>query len=539
MAPIAALQRLRTYVAGAGPVEIACWAFIAVAIALVGFFDIQSNVTMVDEYARRWTIGQLVAGRGIQLWGTSPNMVQNILASIPAYFGTEPRYWRLAGLPFLLLEAIFSGLVAGRLGANRTWATIAAAAVVCDPLNLAVATGMQTDIVFLGLFMAGLWLGMKWVMDGESRIWFVVIAIVATAQRQQGVLLVAVVIAGLALQSRKRRLTPMDGAALLVAIAVLGGEVRVAQLLNGHTSAAAAGPVGPSVPHTQNLAFVFYALAYVGPFLGLFGVPLAGAALLARRAQPVSWRSTASIAMFVGIAGLLVGWYIAGGGHGFFPGNYIYPGGLGPVHLDGPKTALLGAPWYFALETLVTGSFLVFLLKRREDWDLRALATPGIMAAAASFLVFASLYAEGQALDRYYTVISAPLIPVVAAAVSHAELRPAIGRAWALASIGVLLLFYAAGEQDFISVLKASEVAANMAYAQVDHPWQVEAGAEIDADHVYVPAVEHPGSGLKGTVDSPALLDLQFAAVDDPRPGVTYGTWTRGKIVIVPGRRHP
>jgi hypothetical protein len=127
----------------------------------------------------------------------------------------------------------------------------------------------------------------------------------------------------------------------------------------------------------------------------------------------------------------------------------------------------------------------------------------------------------------------------VAAAVSHAELRPAIGRAWALASIGVLLLFYAAGEQDFISVLKASEVAANMAYAQVDHPWQVEAGAEIDADHVYVPAVEHPGSGLKGTVDSPALLDLQFAAVDDPRPGVTYGTWTRGKIVIVPGRRHP
>jgi hypothetical protein len=72
---IVAVKGLRAHAARAGVVEVACWLLIAVAIALVGFFDVQSNVTMVDEYARRWTIEQLVAGRGIQLWGTSPNLV--------------------------------------------------------------------------------------------------------------------------------------------------------------------------------------------------------------------------------------------------------------------------------------------------------------------------------------------------------------------------------------------------------------------------------------------------------------------------------
>jgi hypothetical protein len=530
------LTSLRGYVAGAGLVERACWLLIAIAIAMVGFFDLQSNVTIVDEYARRWTIQQLVAGRGIQLWGTSPNMVQNILAIIPAQFGLEPRFWRLVGLPFLLLEAIFTGLVAVRLGANRTWATIAAATVVCNPLNLSVATGMQTDIVFLGLFIPGIWLAIRWVMDGKGRIWFVVVATVATAQRQQGVFLVPVVLLGLILMSRNRRPTLRDGLAVLIAGAATYGELQFVQFLGRHTSVTTAGAVGPAVPHTQNLAFVIYALASVGPILGLFGLPLAGAALLARRRPDVSWRSTATVAVSVGLVGLLVGWYIAVGGRGLFPGNYLYAGGLGPVHLAGPKPPVLGASAYFALEVLATVAFLIFLLMRRADWDLRALGIPGVMAAAAASMILASFYAEGQALDRYYVAISALLIPIVAAAVSGAEIRPAISRGWALGSIVALILFYVAAEQDFISILKASELAAEKAYAQVDHPWQVEAGFEIDASHVFVPAIEHPGEGLQGNIDNPARLELQFAGVDDPRPGVTYDSSASGKIVIVAGQ---
>jgi hypothetical protein len=533
------MNAIRAHVVRAGAVELACWLLIAVAIALVGFFDLQSNVTIVDEYARRWTIEQLVAGRGIQLWGTSPNLVQTVLASVPAHFGVEPRYWRLVGLPFLALEAIFSGLLAARLGANRTWATIAAGTVVCNPLNLSVATGMQTDIVFLGLFMAGMWLAVKWVVDGANPWWFVAIACISTAQRQQGLLLVVVALVGLVMVRGKRRISAQDTAAMLVALAVTLGEVRFVQLLGQHSSVGSAGPIGPSVPHTQNVAFIIYALASAGPIFGLFGLPLAGGALLARRAPVVSWKSTATIAVVVGVTGLIVGWYIAVGGRGLFPGNYLYTGGLGPVHLDGPKPPVLGPAGYFALEVLATLAFVVILLARRADWDVHALGIPGVMAALAAFLIFVSFYAEGQALDRYYVTMSAPLIPIVAAALSRFEVRPSISRSWAIAAIGALMLFYAAGEQDFISVLKASELAAQRAYTQVDAPWQVEAGAEIDADHVYVPAADHPAEHRKATIDNPARLELRFAAVDDPRPGVAYTSWAPGKIVIVPGQdRH-
>src|SRR6202022_3465421 len=78
------------------------------AIAAVAYFDLQTNLTIVDEYARRWTIQRIADGHGLVFWGSSPNLVQ-IASALPlALLHLEPRFWRLAGLPFLMAGALFS-----------------------------------------------------------------------------------------------------------------------------------------------------------------------------------------------------------------------------------------------------------------------------------------------------------------------------------------------------------------------------------------------------------------------------------------------
>src|SRR3979411_1322367 len=92
------------------------WGVLAVALALVAYFDLQTNFPLVDEVFRRWTLQRAIDGYGRSLQGFSPNIPQMIAASPLAMLHVEPRFWRLTGLPFLLLAAVFIDKTATRLG---------------------------------------------------------------------------------------------------------------------------------------------------------------------------------------------------------------------------------------------------------------------------------------------------------------------------------------------------------------------------------------------------------------------------------------
>jgi hypothetical protein len=88
----------------------------AVAVLLVGFFELQTSLPLLDEYARRWSIQQLVAGHGFQSLGSSPQIVQLLLSAPLALLKTDPPVWRLTSLPFIAMQGVFCVLIARDLG---------------------------------------------------------------------------------------------------------------------------------------------------------------------------------------------------------------------------------------------------------------------------------------------------------------------------------------------------------------------------------------------------------------------------------------
>src|SRR5258708_21021066 len=93
-----------------------------VALALVAYFDLQTNLAFNDEYARRWTIQRFLDGHGVALWGTNPGLIQLAASGLIAITHSEPRFCRLAFLPFLALAGYFSWPSARRLGPAPVWA---------------------------------------------------------------------------------------------------------------------------------------------------------------------------------------------------------------------------------------------------------------------------------------------------------------------------------------------------------------------------------------------------------------------------------
>jgi hypothetical protein len=97
----------------------------AVAVLLIVYFDLQTNLSFNDDYARRWTLERMAAGKGLALWGPNPGLVQ-LAASAPlALSRLESRFWRLGAVRFLVLGMVASWRVALRLGADQFWAAIA------------------------------------------------------------------------------------------------------------------------------------------------------------------------------------------------------------------------------------------------------------------------------------------------------------------------------------------------------------------------------------------------------------------------------
>jgi hypothetical protein len=508
-------------------------AIASIAVALVAFFDLQTNLPLLDEYARRWGIQQLVAGHGFQSLGSSPNIVQLLLAAPLAVAKTDPAVWRLTAVPFLAMQGVFVGLMARDLGAGKTWATVAGAAMICNPLNLSLSTGMMTETVFLALFGGAAWLSLRWLEDGRSRWTCIALAALATLQRPQAAGLAVAVVLGLLLIARRKRSIRSDVPAMAVLVLVTTAALAAPGLLGAISPAlaGAAPTVGAPAPQLYGAAFVIFVLASLPAILGLVMLPFAVGLATGRRSSEFHSRLWWILPATLGLLALaFAGVFVVGGGReSIFVGNILGRSGLGATFLGGSKVSPFG-PAVVILEVLSTASYLVLLLQRADIWTPTRLGSRGQLLVLHSATQVAFIVGHGELFDRYFLAVILPLLPIVAVAAAATPLSPA-ATTWAvLATLGAVVL-YVIGTQDYLAWQVARHKAAQMAYAQAPVD-QVEAGFEETAENIWLPADTDPSGTLPRHVAAPPRLELIFASPDDPRPGVSYSSLGPGRVVI-------
>lgn len=226
-------------------------ALFLVGLALVAYFDLRTNSVIGDEYARRWTIQHFLQGRGLTLWGFSPNLDFAAVALVPAVLGLDPRTWRLAALPFLVGAGVFIYLSARELGALRFWSGVAAVAFVCSPITLSVATGMMTETAYVGLEAAAIFFSLRWIRRGTHRWWTVLAMGVLPLQRQQGIVIAGTLALALLLALPRRPLRRKDLVALAAALVAGTAAVGVTYWLHRNTVSG----IGNASPHYKSLPF--------------------------------------------------------------------------------------------------------------------------------------------------------------------------------------------------------------------------------------------------------------------------------------------
>jgi hypothetical protein len=507
-------------------------------VALVGWFDLQTSLPLLDEYARRWSIQMLVAGNGFQSLGSSPQIVQLLLSAPMALLKTDPPAWRLTATPFLAMQGIFVGLTARDLGANRFWSVLAGAVVVCTPLNLTLSTGMMTETTFLGLFAGATWAGLRWVGTGRSGWLCVVLTFLATLQRPQGVGVAAVVAFGLLLFSRGRRnlLRNAPAGVALVLFAAVAFKLpdflaTISPRLAG-TAPTTGAPVAP--PPTPG--FALFVLANFPAILGLTVLPMAAGLwgpFIRKSHKEYWWILPAAVA---GLALAFAAVFTLGpAGRPVFVGNIVGIRGLGAPLLGGSKVSPFPTAAFMAVEILAIGCYLLVLLIRRDLWVRSRLGEKGQLLVALSAVQLLFIIGHGELFDRYYLAVILPLVPILAVAASTAE-RVRLAATWGILVILGSLAAYVVGIQDYLAWQVARHRAAQIAYAQAPVD-QVEAGFEEDAENIWLPADADPTGTLPRHVVADPKFELLFAGPDDPRAGVVYSSLgASGKIVIQ--RRH-
>jgi hypothetical protein len=500
-----------------------------VALGLLVYFDLQTNLTLNDEYARRWTLQRLADGHGLALWGQNPGLVQ-IAASAPlALAHLEPRFWRLGAVPFAVLTMLASWRVALRMGADSFWAVVAGATIACSPIALTLATGMMNETVFLGLLVAGAWFSLRWIEEDRSRVACILAATLATAQRQQGLGIALALSLFLLLRNRRRwGVRDVAGIAGTWIGSLLALEMP-ARLLRG----ASVVTNGVTVQHDR-ITYPVFALVALPIMLGLFLLPF-GLALVNKRADEarrVGRREMVSVAL--AFAGLIGGAkLVLALGAPILPGNILGPWGLGPTTLVDNKLDLFPAWLFVPFELVITATYCVILMRRRRAWN------PAIMGTGRAFLLtlaasqLAVVLAYNLAVfDRYYLAVAAPLVPIVAAMASEARPRWRPGRAWAVGALAVGIGIYAVGEQDYLSWQVARDKAAQLAYAKYP-AYLVDAGYEEAAQHVWIPAAEDPTHTAPTDVSQHPDALVIFTTRSDRRPGFDYSSLVPGRVVVV------
>ena len=511
-----------------------------VAIAMVVAFDLATNLALSDEWMFRWPISQLAIGRGLHLWpGVLPVALLQVLAAAPlAVAGAEPRWWRLTVVPFVVLAALCSAALSRRQGADRFWAAVAAGVVVASPIYLSVATGLTSDIAYLGLLMAALLAGLRWLESGRGAPLAVALAILATLERQHGIAVAPALAVGLLMARSKRGVARREWGWL--AVASVGTILAIALPFLAGWASSTMADVGSGRGRLHPTAgSVAGTLLELGPVLALLFLPLVVSLLPRDDAERRTHNRLAMIPVVVGtsgaVAALVFALYF---GVIIWPGNVWTSSGLGPTHIGGAKPALVDLRAFLALEALTIAAIVVLFCWRRRAWLPGSLGTGGVFLVTAALLHLAPMPFTSP-LDRYYLAVALPLVPVLAGIAS----RGCIGSprlagwaaGWAVGCLVVGVVYYAFAEQDYLAWQQARDQAARLVYGQVD-PALVDAGYEATASHVAVPVLAATGRVVIDPIDLiPAhpRVRLLFAPADDRRPGVSWNSISPGRIVVV------
>jgi hypothetical protein len=511
------------------------WTVVAVALALVAYFDLQTNFPLVDEVFRRWTLQRAIDGYGLSLQGFSPNIPQMIAAAPLAALHVEPRFWRLTGLPFLLLAAVFIDKTAHRLGADRFWAGVAAATVVASPITLSLAAGIMTETVFLGLFAAACYFAVTWVADGEGRKWCLLFCFLAVLQRQQALLLLPAVAVGLLMMGGHRWRNRVDVGVFVGAAITIASAFAIPWYFRHYVQFA---PGGYEIDNpVLNGIFV---VEYLPVMLGFFCLPFAVAFWRmepGERMRAGRWQLAAVALVAIGIVLSVLRtalWNLQ-----IFPGLVLSAFGLGSIFQHGYefKPPLLPLPLFLALEALTLVVAWVLLGRRRALWSPRLLGAPGTLLVLAGLSQVVLMILTRQAFDRYYVMVVAPIVPVLAAVASKRLGWSQASRAWAVGLLVLGVVFFAAGEQDYIAWELAMDRVATVAYTLVP-PGEVYAGHEEQGIHVDLPNAEGRAVGALSTTPRASVefvprSKYAFACYQSIAPGC-LGIRLDGKLLPAP-----
>jgi hypothetical protein len=222
-----------------------------------------------------------------------------------------------------------------------------------------------------------------------------------------------------------------------------------------------------------------------------------------------------------------------------FPGLVLSAFGLGSIFQHGYelKPPVLPLPLFLALEVLTLAVAWLLLGRRRAIWSPRLLGAPGTLLVLAGLSQIVLMILTRQAFDRYYVMVVAPIVPVLAAVASNARGSSQLGRAWAIALLFLGVVFFAVGEQDYIAWELAMDRVATVAYTLVP-PREVYAGHEEEGIHVDLPKAEglpvgELSTSPRASVEFVSSTKYAFACYQSIAPGC-LGIRLDGKLLPAP-----
>ncbi len=524
------------------------WAVAFAGLAALVWFDLGPNLPSNDDWMFAWSVKRLATGHGIQrVPDLAPlGLVQLLWGTLVSLGHVDYRLLRLSALPFCLLAVYCTYRLARNLGASKFWASVAGGGLLAAPIYLALATTFMSEAFYVGLLMAVALTGEAWVSRGGAAPICVALIALAFLERQTAVYAPAAITIALLLARNRRAVSPREWVWAGVMWLAVGGLFVWAELAGLDRATSGRGLAIVQQLPVDNL---FRLAVYLPGMVGLFCAPFAGA-LFGQRAEPdADSRSPRPGTVRLAMAGLATVAFIALvlGRVPTLPGDYLTPHGLGPIHLAGSKPYLFPGWMFVGIEAVAAGAFLGLIwrtprLRIRRDLPVGVLFLVLLAIGQLVPLLF------GQTFDRYFLPAVVLALPLAASIASRLQAVPTPrAAAWAGFAMVFGLAIYVAGQQDYQAWQLARDTAAQRAYATAS-PARVSAGFEANGVYVELPGYEAHGLPDRAPILDPAqlpssrepanaLVRLEFAAADDPRPGVSYQSLAPGRVVIIqPGR---
>jgi hypothetical protein len=509
-------------------------------VALVIVFDLQPVHSLDDDWGYWYSVRELSMGHGLRWFPTDSaiHLVQTLWATAVTLGHPDPVLLRLSAIPFLLAACAALWLIARDLGASSFWSATAVAALVCSPLFATVAVTFMTDVFYVALLLVSLWLALRW-MDGRGSPWPAAAALILAAlQRQHGVLLIADLVVVLVVVHRRRGASRADLIAAALVVVADGAGLLAPYALGTATEimrsrGSSLASLGPSQVTTPLL---------VAPaMLGFFAIPFLPA-VGAGRAWDWRWRVLLTAVLVAGSMLLVQGSIVT---QGAWQVKWSL-GGVGPWTYGGPKHVLPGFHTYFRWRDLLLPVAVAVYVWHARPWPFEGGAGQVLLGIAA--LSQLAPMAQTNPLDRYWIVVAAPALPVLAARATVVSL-PVLSKILALVLLAGNLATWAVAEQDYLAWQVAATRVAQSVYQNVP-PDEVAAGYELNMVYAVVPyydrtgTLPHTAPGRTGLDDSistmlfgpaGAPVRLCFANRGDPRPGQDYRSLSPGRIVWTQG----